>query len=123
MVGVMGQRGMAFSGLDIPEFYPLVEGLFTPEEAAINNAMPAKTFTAGDMADITGEDEPQMLAKLKSMAERGLLIAFEKEGTPLFRAAPLVPGILEFIFYRGSATELEPSTPPCATSVLVPTPR
>lgn len=105
MVGVMGQRGMAFAGLDIPEFYPLMAGLFTPGEAAINNAMPAKTFTAGEMAEIMGADEPQMLATLKNMAERGLVFAFEKEGTPLFRAAPLVPGILEFIFYRGSATE------------------
>ena len=51
MVDVMAKRGMVFNGRDIPEFYKVVELLFTPEEAAINNAMPAKPFTAADLAD------------------------------------------------------------------------
>lgn len=30
MVAVMSARGVAFGGLDIPEFYQVVEELFTP---------------------------------------------------------------------------------------------
>ncbi len=62
MVGIMSQRGMAFGGMDIPEFYDVVEELFTPEEAAINNAMPKKTFTAADLAMGDG-DSPQIELK------------------------------------------------------------
>jgi len=33
MLEVMAKRGGPYSGADIPEFYPLMEELFTPEEA------------------------------------------------------------------------------------------
>ncbi len=105
MVAVMSSRGMAFGGMDIPEFYRVVETLFTPEEAAINNAMPAKAFTAADLADKMGRDETEMAAELKSMAGKGLCVSYKKDGTRLFRAAPFVPGIFEFVLFRGTTTE------------------
>ena len=36
LLEVMKKRGGGYSGMDIPEFYDLVEELFTPEEAEIN---------------------------------------------------------------------------------------
>jgi hypothetical protein len=40
MLEVMLKRGGAYAGMDIPEFYALVEELFSPEEAEVNNALP-----------------------------------------------------------------------------------
>ncbi|MEE9152063.1 MAG: hypothetical protein V3U20_09565, partial [Thermoplasmata archaeon] len=50
LLEVMKKRGGGYPGMDIPEFYELVEELFTPEEAEVNNAMPRGPFTAKDMA-------------------------------------------------------------------------
>ena len=36
----MARRGGLYPGMDIPEFYELVQELFTPEEAAVCNAQP-----------------------------------------------------------------------------------
>jgi Pyruvate/2-oxoacid:ferredoxin oxidoreductase delta subunit len=104
MVGVMARRGMVFGGRDIPEFYKVVELLFTPEEAAINNAMPPKPFTAVDLAEKLGRDEAEMADKLKSMAEKGLCISYQKDGARFFQAAPFMPGIFEFVLFRGFET-------------------
>jgi hypothetical protein len=35
--GVMKSRGGPYAGTDVPEFLALVEELFTPEEAQVNN--------------------------------------------------------------------------------------
>lgn len=105
MIDVMNQRGMLFGALDIPEFYEVVEELFTPEEAAINNAMPLTPFTAKELAEKMGRDETAMAATLKSMADKGLCVSYTDNEIRMFRAVPFVPGIFEFIFYRGSETE------------------
>ncbi len=105
MVNVMSARGLVFGGMDIPEFYKVAKALFTVEEAIINNAMPANAFTAADLADKMGRDEAEMASDLKSMAEKGLCLSYQKDGTRLFRAAPFVPGIFEFVLFRGTTTE------------------
>lgn len=105
MVGVMAQRGLSFGGMDIPEFYCVVEELFTPEEAVINNAMPRGSFTAADIAGILSREEKDMEAMLKNMADKGLCFSHVKGGVRKFRAAPFVPGIFEFVFYRGTKDE------------------
>ena len=40
LMEVMKNRRGAYAGMDIPEFYELVEALFTPDEAEVNNALP-----------------------------------------------------------------------------------
>ncbi len=106
MVDVMNERSAIFGGMNIPEFYPLVKELFTPEEAEINNAMPPKgTFTAAELAEKMGRDEAELATRLKDMADKGLCVSFEKDGKRVFRAPPFMPGIFEFVFYRGTSTE------------------
>ncbi len=105
MIDVMNKRGGIMGGKDIPEFYTVAKALFTPEEAEINNAMPQGMFTAADLAKELGRDEAEMAATLKSMADKGLCVSFVKDGTRLFRAPPFVPGIFEFVFYRGTTTD------------------
>jgi Pyruvate/2-oxoacid:ferredoxin oxidoreductase delta subunit len=105
MIDVMNKRGGLIGGEDIPEFYTVAKALFTPEEAEINNAMPQGMFTAADLAKETGGDEAEIAVTLKSMANKGLCVSFVKDGTRLFRPAPFVPGIFEFVFYRGTTTD------------------
>ena len=50
LLEVMKKRGGGYSGMDIPEFFALVEELFTPDEAEVNNAMPKGAFTAKTLA-------------------------------------------------------------------------
>ena len=105
MIEVMNSRGGAIGGMDVPEFYTVVKALFTPEEAEINNAMPRGTFAAEALAGEMGKDKAEMETTLKNMADKGLCVSYVKDGVRLFRAAPFVPGIFEFVFYRGTATE------------------
>jgi len=105
MIDVMNKRSGVFGGMDIPEFYRVVKALFTPEEAEINNAMPKRIFTAAEMASQMGKDEAEMATTLKSMADKGLCHSHLKDGARVFRAVPFVPGIFEFVFYRGTTTD------------------
>jgi Pyruvate/2-oxoacid:ferredoxin oxidoreductase delta subunit len=98
---------MAFGGMDIPEFYRVAKALFTPEEAEINNAMPQGSFSAEDLAKTMGGDVTELEMKLKQMADKGLCNTFVKGDQRLFRAAPFVPGIFEFVFMSGGTTDRE----------------
>ena len=51
---MMKSRGGPYAGLDIPEFFALVEELFDPEEAEINNALSRKPTPANEIATKTG---------------------------------------------------------------------
>ena len=54
---VMKNRRGAYTGIEIPEFYTLVQELFTPEEAEVNNVMSKKPSTAKDIAGDMGKSE------------------------------------------------------------------
>ena len=105
LLEAMKKRGGGYSGMDIPEFYEMVEELFTPEEAGVNNAMPKGLFTAKDMAKLMGQDEAKIEGILEEMANKGLCIALKQDNKQYYRAAPFLFGILEFIFLRGGTTE------------------
>jgi len=105
LLEVMKKRGGAYAGMDIPEFYAMVEEMFTPEEAEVNNIMPGGLFTAEKMAKETGRDKAELEATLEAMANKGLCIAFKKDGTQYYQRARLMPGILEFQFFPGRNTE------------------
>jgi Pyruvate/2-oxoacid:ferredoxin oxidoreductase delta subunit len=107
MIEVMNKRAVGYGAMDIPEYYRVVETLFTPEEAAINNAMPKGTFTAADLAKIMNRDDKEMGVVLKRMADKGLCHSYTREGVRVFRAMPFVPGIFEFVFYRGTTTDYD----------------
>ena len=60
LLEVMQKRGGSYAGMDIPEFYEMVEALFTPEEAEINNVLPRKPSTAGAIAAEMDREEAQI---------------------------------------------------------------
>ena len=66
---VMKNRRGPYTGIDIPEFYELVEELFTPEEAEVNNAMPAKPATAEVIAAVMNRDGDEIKAILETMGQ------------------------------------------------------
>jgi len=107
MLDVMTKRGGPLAGMDIPEFYALVQELFTPEEAELNNALPRNPVTAAEIAKEKGKNEAEVTALLEGMANKGLCIAFHSEGKTYYQAAAFMPGIFEFQFMGGKATGRE----------------
>jgi Pyruvate/2-oxoacid:ferredoxin oxidoreductase delta subunit len=101
----MAQRGGRYPGVDIPEFYPMVRELFSPEEAAVAAAMPLKPAPASAIAKEIGKGEKEMEAILEGMANKGLCSSFARDGVRYYVAVPFVPGIFEFQFMRGTKTE------------------
>jgi hypothetical protein len=95
MLEVMKNRRGSYTGLDIPEFYPLVQALFTPEEAEVNNAMPRKQSTANDIAKELGKPEKDIIPTLETMVDRGLCKTFLKDDVRYYQGEPFMPGIFE----------------------------
>jgi ferredoxin len=101
----MARRGGMYPGIDIPEFFELVEMLFTPQEAEVCNAMPRGFNPADAIAAQMGKEETQIAAILENMADKGLCTAARRRGTMVYGGPPFVPGIFEFQFMRGTRTE------------------
>jgi len=105
LMEVMKKRGGPYTGRDIPEFYALVEELFTPEEAAVNNAMPRGPFRAQALAELMGKDRAEAEKILETMADKGLCRTFTRQGTRYYTSERFVPGIFEFQFMPGKTSD------------------
>lgn len=102
---IMAKRGGRYPGMDIPEFYALMEALFTVEEAAVFLAIPRGLHPASTIAAQMGQKEEDVAPILETMADKGLCRAGEMDGTRFYGSIPFVPGIFEFQFMRGTKTE------------------
>lgn len=78
-------------GLDIPEFYALVEELFTPEEAALNNVLLRKPAAAEEIAGKMNRERNEVTEILERMADKGLCSVLKTSGVPLYQALPFMP--------------------------------
>lgn len=107
MLEVMMKRGGPYAGADIPEFYELVEALFSPEEAAINNALSRNPVLAADIAQQTGRKEDEVTGLLEGMVDKGLCSSFTADGKTYYQGVPFMPGIFEYLFMGGKAGERE----------------
>jgi len=107
MLEVMVKRGGSYAGADVPEFYEMVEALFTAEEAEINNLLSRKPALASDVAREAGRDEGELAALLEKMAHKGLCSTFLFEGKRYYQGAPFMPGIFEYQFIGGKVGERE----------------
>ena len=101
----MAKRGGRYPGIDIPEFYEVAKELYTPEEAAVVNAMPRGFSSAGQVAEAMGRSEEEVSAILEGMADKGVITAGEMGGAKFYGVPPFVPGIFEFQFMRGTSTD------------------
>lgn len=101
----MAKRGGMYPGMDIPEFYDLVEELFTPDEAAVYMAIPQGYSPPATIAGNMGKKEEDVAKILEEMAYKGLCTAGRMGDTTFYGAPSFVPGIFEFQFMRGTSTE------------------
>lgn len=104
---VMKNRKGPYAGLDIPEFFALMEQLFDPEEAEINNVLSLKPATAEEIAGRTGRSVEEVSGILERMAFKGLCGASKTSDNVLYRGLSFMPGIFEFIFIGGGKSERE----------------
>ncbi len=101
----MAERGGPYPGMDIPEFYDLVQELFTLAEAEVAAAMPRKPVPASIIAQQLGKKEEEVRVIFEAMANKGLCSTFVAEDQRYYVPSPFVPGIFEFQFMRGTKTE------------------
>ncbi len=55
--------------MDIPEFFAMAEGLFTPEQAEVNNVLTGKRSTAEEIAAQSGREVADIERILEGMAD------------------------------------------------------
>ena len=101
----LAKRRGRYPGKDIPEFYALVEELFTKEQAEVYNAIPKGFHPAETIAKELGKETNEMTRILEGMADKGLCTAGSIGGVTFYGAPTFVPGIFEFQFMRGASTE------------------
>jgi Pyruvate/2-oxoacid:ferredoxin oxidoreductase delta subunit len=101
----LAKRKGRYPGKDIPEFYALVEELFTKEEAEVYNAIPKGFHPAEEIAKAIGKEVNEVTRILEGMADKGLCSAGTVGGITYYTAPVFVPGIFEFQFMRGTKTE------------------
>ena len=101
----LAKRRGRYPGKDIPEFYALVEELFTPEEAEVYNAIPKGYHPADAIAKESGKEVSEVARILEGMADKGLCTAGSMGGVTFYGAPTFVPGIFEFQFMRGTNTD------------------
>lgn len=101
----MKSRGGLFPGMDIPEFYEMARALFSPEEAALNVALPRGVHPPEEIAARTGRDVAATASLLEAMADKGLCFSIKKGDTTGYAGVPFVPGIFEYQFMRGTHSE------------------
>ncbi len=101
----LAKRRGRYPGKDIPEFYALVEELFTPEEAEVYTAIPKGYHPAETIAGVLGKEATAVTRILEGMADKGLCTAGSLGEATFYGAPTFVPGIFEFQFMRGTKTE------------------
>jgi hypothetical protein len=101
----LAKRRGRYPGKDIPEFYALVEELFTTDEADVYNAIPKGYHPAETIAKALGKEVTEATRILEGMADKGLCTAGSLGEATFYGAPTFVPGIFEFQFMRGTSTE------------------
>jgi len=101
----MAKRGAEYRGMDIPEFYPMAEELFTPEEAEVFLAIPRGYHPASAVATQMGKSEEEVEPILEAMADKGLCSAGKMGDVTFYGSLPFLPGIFDLQFMRGTNTE------------------
>jgi Na+-translocating ferredoxin:NAD+ oxidoreductase subunit B len=80
--------------------------LFTPEEAAIAVNMSYKAKNAASIALKAALEEGRVAKNLEAMANKGIIFSRNKKGEKLYGLVPLIPGVFEFPFMKGSKAPL-----------------
>jgi Na+-translocating ferredoxin:NAD+ oxidoreductase subunit B len=100
------KAGGAIPVIPNDEFFLLLKDLVTPEEADIAASLSNKPITAEDLAKNLDRPIEDVRSKLEAMTDSGFLHAKKsKEGRYKYNLMPLLPGVFEAQFIRGTKTE------------------
>jgi Na+-translocating ferredoxin:NAD+ oxidoreductase RNF subunit RnfB len=80
--------------------YEILKRLFTEEEAAIAAKMPVRFTDIHGIARRTRRSQDALRPVLERMADKGLVMDFERQGRTLYILSPTVLGFFEFAFMR-----------------------
>jgi electron transport complex protein RnfB len=80
----------------------LLQYLFTPEEAELATKLTLKRETTQQIANRLNKPHENIQKQLNTMAEKGLILSVENQGTILYQAVPWMVGIWEFQVNRYS---------------------
>jgi ferredoxin len=105
LADALATRGGAILPLKCPEFYSLLEELFTPEEAEVAARMPLDFVPAVGLAEQMNRNAQEVERVVEGMADKGLVICLERGGVKHYRPLPIVPGFFEFQFMKGEVNE------------------
>ena len=99
-------RGGAVPAIKCPEFYALLEELFTPEEAEIGVKMPLSPIPVETFAQEIAGGDPQDVEKLlETMADKGVVFTLDRGGVRHYALMPLLPGIFEMQLMKGEVND------------------
>ncbi len=80
--------------------YEILKLLYTEEEAAIGCRMPIRFTDLAGIARRTGKAPASLAPVLERMAEKGLVMDFERRGKTVYILSPTILGFFEFAFMR-----------------------
>ena len=84
---------------DSPAMRRVLRLLFTPEDAHVVRQLP-QIISLPELAKRLGADPAELDQHVSSMAERGLILDFDRRGKRYVMPAPVVIGFFEFTFMR-----------------------
>jgi Pyruvate/2-oxoacid:ferredoxin oxidoreductase delta subunit len=98
----MNLRNMTLPCAPIPEYFALVQELFTPEQAEIASAMPVGYSSIEQIAEkLPGTSAAELAPKLETMADNFCVQIRESNGKKSYELLPFIPGITELMFMGG----------------------
>jgi len=98
-------RGGSMPAIKSPEFFALVDYLFSPEEAELAVVMPVMPASADEIAGKAGKEAATVRLQLERMADKGLVYTFDKNSLRFYSLLPLLPGVFEMQFLSGDVSE------------------
>jgi len=85
---------------DSPTLMKILKLLFRPEEAELARRMPGRPTSLEVLSQKLDMPMEELREKLTAMAERGMLLDVQHNGTRYFMLPPIVVGFFEFTFMR-----------------------
>ncbi len=83
-----------------PALYEILKRLFSEKEAFVASKMPVRFVNLKEIAERTGMKEPELLPLLETMAGKGLVMDFTRDGKTRYVLSPTLLGFFEFAFMR-----------------------
>ncbi|HNS52397.1 MAG TPA: 4Fe-4S binding protein [Anaerolineae bacterium] len=91
---------------DSQEILEILRILFSPEEAAVALHLPFRPMRDIDIAERAGLTADEVVARCESMADKGLVYAYEARGRHFYMLFPTAPGLFEFPMMKHGQLDL-----------------